>query len=82
MTSDPCDKEPSFSIRVNRRSNAFSKATSFCNSSEAGVRAMRSSKASLRTGSRASPRALTSLGMPNGAVRIHSCVLSGRALEI
>lgn len=36
----------------------------------------------LRTGSRASPSTLTNLDIPRGAVKIHSCVLSGRALEM
>lgn len=38
--------------------------------------------APLRTGSRASLRTLTKRDIPNGAVKIHSWVLSGRALDI
>ncbi|PYH64231.1 uncharacterized protein BO88DRAFT_185219 [Aspergillus vadensis CBS 113365] len=47
-TSDPWVKAPSASIKEKIRSNAFSNATSFWNSSEAGVRAIRRIKASIR----------------------------------
>jgi hypothetical protein len=36
----------------------------------------------LRTGSLASVSVLTSLEIPNGAVKMHSCVRSGRALQM
>lgn len=45
-TSDPFDKDPSACMRSNIRSKAFSNATSFCNSDDDGVSAMRRSRAS------------------------------------
>lgn len=47
-TSEPCDREPSASINEKIKSKAFSKATSFCSSSEPGVNAISRSMASTK----------------------------------
>ena len=75
-------RDPSESMSAKIFSNAFSNATSFCNSVDDGVKAVSKSNASFRTGSRISSRTFTSLDIPSGAVKIHSCVLSGLAVEI
>lgn len=74
----PCDKEPSSFIRLNTRSNAFSNATSFCNSVDDCVRSPSSNNPAFRITSRLSSNVATSLEVPNAAPKTHSCVRSGR----